>query len=204
MTREEELTNIEIILYALYLEGGETKKINTEDVALKCFKLSPSRFSWIKYPKYPSLESVRRPLISVRSKENGSLVSGRHGKTKENQISDGWIFTPNGINWIEKNKARIEFLLGSKQKPIKRTQIDKQIFEFKNSSAFKKFLKDKSCDNIQPYEFTDFLNANLDTPSSILRDRIDKIRAIAFKAKEDEIVKFIDKAENYFSNLLKV
>lgn len=203
MTKEE-LTNIEMILYALYLKGGETKKIHTEDVALKCFKLSPSRFSWIKHPKYPNLESVRRPLISARSKENGSLVSGRHGKTKENQVSDGWIFTPNGIDWIEKNKTRIELLLGSKQKPIKRTQIGKQIFEFRNSIAFKKFLKDETCENIHPYEFTNFLNASLDTPSSILCDRVDKIRAIASKAREDEIVKFINKAENHFSRLLKL
>lgn len=202
MTKEE-LSNIEIILYALYLKGGEVKKIHTEDIALQCFKLSPSRFSWIKYPKYPNLESVRRPLISARSKESGSLVSGRHGRTKENQVSDGWIFTPNGINWIEKNKDKIELLLGSKQKPVKRTQIDKQIFEFKNSTAFKKFLNDKTCENIHDYEFTDFLNANLDTPSAILRDRIDKIRAIASKAKEDEVTEFIKKAEIHFSNLLK-
>jgi len=202
MTKEE-LSNIEIILYALYLKGGEVKKIHTEDIALQCFKLSSSRFSWIKYPKYPNLESVRRPLISARSKENGSLVSGRHGKTKENQVSDGWIFSPNGINWIEKNKDRVELLLGSKQNPVKRTQIGKQIFEFKNSTAFKKFLNDKTCENIHDYEFTDFLNANLDTPSAILRDRIDKIRAIAFKAKEDKITEFIKKAETHFSNLLK-
>jgi len=201
---KEELSNIEIILYALYLKGGEVKKIHTEDIALQCFKLSPSRFSWIKYSKYPNLESVRRPLISARSKENGSLVAGRHGRTKENQVSDGWIFTPNGINWIEKSKDRIELLLGSKQKPAKRTQIDKQIFEFKNSTAFRKFLNDKTCENIHDYEFTDFLNANLDTPSAILRDRIDKIRAIASKAKESGILEFINKAEVHFSNLLKL
>lgn len=201
MTKEE-LTNIEIILYALYIKGGKTEKIHTEDIALECFKLSPFRFSWIKYPKYPSLEAIRRPLIGARLKERGSLVSGRHGKTKENQTSDGWIFTPNGISWIEKNKARIESLLGSKQKSLKRTNIDKQIFEFKNTIAFKKFLKDKNCKNILPYEFTDFLNASLDTPSSILRDRVDKIRAIVATAKEKEVIKFINEAEKYYSNLL--
>lgn len=199
---QTELSNIEIILYALYLNGGETKKIHTEDVTLKCFELSPSRFSWIKYPKYPSIESVRRPLISARTKEGGSLISGRHGNTKENQVSDGWIFTPKGIDWMERNKARIESLLGSKRKSAKRTQLDKQIFELENSPAFKKFLKDKECKSILPYEFTDFLNASLDTPASILRDRIDKFRAIAATAKKQEIINFIDAAEKYFPNLL--
>jgi len=203
MTKEE-ITTIDIILYALYLEGGKAEKIDTEDIVLRCFKLSPSRFSWIKYPRYPSLESVRRPLIKVRSKEHGSLIQGRHGKTKEDQVSEGWIFTPKGIEWIENNKNRIESLLKIKQKPHKRILIDKKIFEYKNSNAFKKFKKDKDCKNILPYEFTDFLNASLDSPPSILRDRLDKIRAIAATAKEQEIINFTNMAEKYFSNLLKI
>lgn len=202
MTKEE-LTNVDIVLYALYIEGGLTNKIHTEDIALKCFELSPVRFSWILYPQHPDFEPSRKALFEARSEKN-KFVVGRHGKTKENQVSDGWIFTPKGISWIEKNKARIESLLGSKQKSLKRTNIDKQIFEFKNSIAFKKFLKDKSCKNILPYEFTDFLNASLDTPSSILRDRVDKIHAIVATAKEKEIINFINKAEKYFNNLLKI
>lgn len=201
---KEDIATIDIILYALYLEGGMTKKINTEDIALRCFKLSPFRFSWIKYSQYPSLESVRRPLITARSKEGGSLIQGRHGKTKEDQVSEGWIFTPKGIKWIESNKNRIESLLKLKQSLPKRTQIDKKIFELKNSVAFKKFIREKDCRNILPYEFTNFLNASLDTPSSILRDRLDKIRAIAATAKEQEIINFVDVAEKYFSELLKI
>ena len=203
MTKED-LTTIDIILYALYLEGGMTKKTNTEDIALKCFKLSPFRFSWIKHSQYPSLESVRRPLITARSKEGGSLIQGRHGKTKEDQVSEGWIFTPKGIEWLESNKNRIESLLKLKPSQPKRTQIDKRIFELKNSVAFKKFVREKDCKNILPYEFTNFLNASLDTPSSILRDRIDKIRAVAATAKEREIINFVNMAEKYFPKLLKI
>lgn len=199
-----DLSNIDIVLYILDNLGGAIKKVPTEDIALECFKLIPSRFSWVLHPRHPDMEPVRKALFAARSEVGGALVAGRHGKTKENQVSDGWIFTPNGIHWIEKNKDRIELLLGSKQKAVKRTQIDKKIFEFKNSTAFKKFLNDKTCENIHGYEFTYFLNANLDTPSAILRDRIDKIRAIASKAKEDEIVEFINKAETHFSNLLKL
>lgn len=203
MTKED-LTTVDIILYALYLEGGMAKKIDTEDVTLRCFKLSPSRFSWIKYTQYPSLEAVRRPLITARSEEGGSLVQGRHGKTKEDQVSEGWIFTPKGIEWIKNNENRIGLLLKIKQKSPKRIPIDKKIFEYKNSNAFKKFIRDKDCKNILPYEFTDFLNASLDTPSSILRDRLDKIQAIATTAKEQEIINFTNIAKRHFSKLLKI
>lgn len=198
----QELTNVDIVLYALYLLNGTTKKIATENIALECFRLAPSRFSWILHSEYPDMEPARKALFQARSKNNGNFVFGRHGKTKENQISDGWIFTPNGIAWIGKNKSRIEFLLNTKQKPLNRTGIDKQISSIKDTNAFKKFLKDGKCDNIPPYEFTDFLNASLDTPSSILRDRIAKIRAIAATADEQEIINFIDIAEKFFFKLL--
>jgi len=200
----QELTNVDIVLYVLYLLNGTTKKISTENIALECFRLAPSRFSWILHTKYPDIEPARKALFQARSKKNGGLVFGRHGKTKENQISDGWIFTPNGITWIEKHKSRIELLLNTKQKLLKRTRVDKQIFSLKNSNAFKKFLKDRGCENVLPYEFTDFLNASLDTPSSILRDRVAKIRAIAATAKEQEIINFINIAEKHFSKLLRI
>ena len=32
------LTNIEIVVYAVYLLNGIFKRVHTEDVALKCFK----------------------------------------------------------------------------------------------------------------------------------------------------------------------
>lgn len=195
---KKELANIDIILYALYLLGGTAEKIPTENITLKCFRLAPSRFCWILHPKYPDMETVRRALIEARSIKRGGLVFGRHGRTKEDQVSDGWILSPAGIAWVEKSKSYIENLLGKKQKPVTRTKIDKRINELENSVAFKKFLKDKGCQNILPYEFTDFLNANLDTPSSILRDRVNQIRAIAKQAKREKIIDFVDKSEKYF------
>lgn len=200
--KKEEISNIDIIIYALYILGGDAQKIHSEDIALECFKLSPSRFSWIKHTKYPSLESVRRPLISARSQEGGILVSGRHGKTKENQVADGWILTPNGINWIKNNFTKIELFLGNKQTIKKRTEVGKKIYELKNSTAFKKYFKNGDCKSILPYEFTNFLNANLDSPSSILRDRLDMVRATAATAKEEKILDFINNAEKYFTKLI--
>ncbi|MBU4369375.1 hypothetical protein KKG58_01275 [Patescibacteria group bacterium] len=202
---KKNIKNIDIILYALYLGGGQRKKVHTEDITLECFKLCPSRFSWIKHSSYPSLESVRRPLIDVRFKRRGSLVSGRHGKTKDNQVADGWIFTPEGINWIRKNKKRIESMLKIKKSKnvVRRTNLDKKIFELENSIAFKKFLKDNSCKNIKEYEFTDFLGANLDSPKTVIDNLIEKALAIAAESGRNKIINFIDKAKKHFNKFLE-
>ena len=201
---KEELTNVDIVLYALYLLGGTTKKIPTENIAIKSFRLAPSRFSWRLYPQYPDLEAVRLALFDARREKNGTLVIGRYGKAAGKKVSDGWIFSPKGVSWIENNIQRLSFLLKTKPVVARRTEIDKKLHDYEDSSAFKLFLKEGSCKNIKFYEFTNFLNASLDTPSPVLRDRINKVRALAASGKRKKLLEFINECENYFSNLLKV
>ncbi len=50
--------NSELVVYALYLLGGESHPVHTEDVALKCFELFPDSFSWVK------LEPKKRRSLS--------------------------------------------------------------------------------------------------------------------------------------------
>lgn len=197
------LSNIDVVLYALNTLGGNNEKILTEDIALKCFSLAPSRFSWILYPQYPDLEPVRKALFRARSKNLGGLVIGRHGKTKENQISDGWMMTPRGIEWFKKNTEKIELLLNKKEKNVRRTKVDQKIFGLKKSVAFKKFLRDGDSRDIEDFEFTDFLDANLDTPALILRDRVARILSLAASVKDEGLANFMNNAEKRFHNLLK-
>lgn len=198
----EELTNVDIVLYVLYLLGGTRGKVFTEDIAKKSFELASSRFSWRRYPKYPDIEPARKALMEARNQRR--LITGRAGEVKGLKPSDGWIFSPEGILWLEKNKTRIAKASGKKQTPINRTELSKKLSELESLSAYKKFLRDNNCFNIKPYEFTDFLNASLDTPSSILHDRIDRIRAIAATGKKEKLLDFIEKCEKQFSSLLNI
>lgn len=198
----EDLTNMDVVLYALYLLSGTKKKVFTEDIAKKSFELAPSRFSWRRYPEYPDIEPARRILISTR--EERKLVTGRSGEVKGLKPSDGWIFSPEGILWIEKNKSRIARTFGSNPRPVDRSDLSRKLNELEKSAAYKKFLSDGECKNIKPYEFTDFLNASLDTPPSILKDRIDKINALAATDKRQGLLDFINKCEKHFSSLLNL
>lgn len=196
----EELTNVDIVLYSLYLLGGSRRKIFTEDIAKKCFELAQDRFSWRRYPEYPDIEPTRKSLMEARNQKG--LISGRAGEVKGTKPSDGWIFSPEGVLWIEKNKSRIERAFGKKQKPIKRTEFSKKIAELESSNAFLKFLKEKTCNNIKAYEFTDFLNVSLDTPPSVIKSRIQTVKALAASEKREKLLTFIALCEKSFSKLI--
>lgn len=55
----KELSNNDVVVYAIFKLGSIERKIHTEDIAMECFKLSPEKFSWTlpKYfRKYPDKE----------------------------------------------------------------------------------------------------------------------------------------------------
>ena len=98
--------NRELVVYGLYLAGGATDRIHTEDVALKCWELFPDSFSWTKYPQYPDKDIVRVTLTDARKDQYGALVSGRvegHASGAGRAEPEGWILTENGLAWIKDN-----------------------------------------------------------------------------------------------------
>ena len=92
----------EVAAVALFLLGGATNVIDTEDIAVKAHAIAPGRFAWRKYPDLVNLELVRVALSDARKRENRALVSGK-GKS-------GWSLTPAGARWCE---AQAKSLLGS-------------------------------------------------------------------------------------------
>jgi len=195
-----ELTNVDVVLYSLYVLGGAKKKIFTEDIAKKSFELASSRFSWRRYSQYPDIEPARKSLMEARNQKK--LITGRAGEVKGLKPSDGWIFSPEGILWLEKNLKRISFTLGRVEKTVRRTESSKRIAELETTTAYSRFIKDGSCVNIKPYEFTDFLNISLDTPPSVFRKRIDAIRALAAYEKKKKLLIFVAQCEEKFSSFL--
>ncbi|MFZ5853112.1 MAG: hypothetical protein ACOYXS_01225 [Chloroflexota bacterium] len=93
-------TSPEITALALFVLGGATGVIDTEDVAVQAHAIAPGRFSWRKHPDQINLELVRVALSDARKPENGGLVSGK-GRS-------GWSLTPAGVRWCE---ARADSLL---------------------------------------------------------------------------------------------
>jgi hypothetical protein len=94
--KSKALSNHEIVTIAVYLLGGDTQRIETEDVAVKSNELAPGRFTWRKYPDQINIENVRTFLSDAKKPKNGSFLLGA-GK-------DGWILTEAGLALAAKLK----------------------------------------------------------------------------------------------------
>ncbi len=93
------LSNHEIVTIAVYLLGGDTQRIETEDIAVKSNVLAPGRFTWRKYPDQINIENVRTFLSDAKKPKNGSYLLGA-GK-------DGWILTEAGLAFATKRAKNL-------------------------------------------------------------------------------------------------
>lgn len=81
--------NHEIVTFAVYVLGGESKEIDTEDIAFKVNQLAPGRFTWRKYKDQINIKNVGAFLCDARKIKNGAYLLGSEKK--------GWLLTERGV-----------------------------------------------------------------------------------------------------------
>ncbi|MEW5817667.1 MAG: hypothetical protein AB1798_20020, partial [Spirochaetota bacterium] len=175
--------NRELVLYALYILGGDSERVHTEDIALKCFQLYPNSFSWIKYPQYPDKDIVRVSLTDARKNKYGALVEGRTGqkrgqsaKTSRSPIEDGWMLTLQGISWIKKNLDRLEKCGGIEQLEDHRQKVLKQLKRFREHPLFIRYMARGEDFSPTIGELADMLRCRVDAEQEIWKNRFKKVR----------------------------
>lgn len=99
MKPKKELSNHEIVTLAVYLVGGESQYVDTEDVAVKANELAPGRFAWRKYKNQINIENVRAFLSDSKKEKNGAYTLGSGKK--------GWILTEAGLAFVKQHIGNI-------------------------------------------------------------------------------------------------
>jgi hypothetical protein len=94
-----QVKNHELVTLAVYLIGGDTQDVDTEDVAVKVDELSPGRFCWRKYPDQINIEIIRAFLSDAKKKKYGAFLTGT-GTT-------GWLLTRAGLDFSLANAHRV-------------------------------------------------------------------------------------------------
>lgn len=129
------LSNQDIITIALYLTGGDSHSIDTEDIAVKANELAPGRFCWRKYKEQINIDTVRKRLWDARRPEKGGYVFGSE--------KDGWMLTQAGVSFAKAN----ELLIGhdsvrQRRSLTERHWIRSERVRIENSDAIATFRSD--------------------------------------------------------------
>lgn len=186
------LTTMDIVVYALYRLGGWEKRVHTEDVALECFKIAPSRFSWVKYTQYPDLTPTRYALEDLKKSRStlGALVQGE-SERKSASGTGGWRLTALGMAWVKTNQDRVERALQVNIAPTERLQGEKKLKTLIKSPAFAKF-QSSGGDEISHAELAESLLATINTSPKVLHERISQLQAVAIELKHSQALEYLD------------
>lgn len=128
------LSNVEVMVLAVYILGGDQNPVDIEDAAMKANELAPGRFTWRKYPDQVDLERVRVRLSEAKKPEHGSLLAGGGSK-------GGWHMTSAGVTWASRNAYRaIDGSAGRKDvdRNLKRRRRNEQV-RIRSLPAWAKF-----------------------------------------------------------------
>lgn len=106
---ERPLANHQIVTLAVYLLGGETVYVDTEDVAVKADEIAPGRFAWRKYANQISIDAIRKRLSDAKKPEKGGYLLG--------SFKNGWLLTENGLKFA-KGKVKDLDEMNLSRKPL--------------------------------------------------------------------------------------
>lgn len=203
-----ELSNIDIALFALYKLGGISKKIHTEFIAWEAYQLAKERFSWrlpeFREKGFPDKTPVRFALEQAKKKEYGRLVTGRAGGDINRPELEGWRFTPHGAEWIKQNESRISKALKQTAPDLPKLVAERFVKQLKNDHCFISFSKSRNLDEVSSYMFTDMLACAPDAPKEIIRQKFEQFLATAKLVKDKRILEFLETCETKFAKLLTV
>lgn len=204
--RNDELTNIDIVLYALFRLSGYKHKVHTEEITYEAYKLAKDRFGW-RLPRFreldlPDKEPVRISLMDAAKEKYGSLVEGRSGVESTGKEVDGWTFTPHGARWMRDQLNRIESTLRTDQPKLSKKDSDRFIRQMKSEALFKSFTQN-SLTKESRYLFTEMLNASPDAPKSIIVKKFKRLQSTAELVGDAEIINFLNACIKAFPEFLR-
>jgi hypothetical protein len=104
----QDWANHEIVTLAVYLLGGDTQRVDTEDIAVKANELAPSRFTWRKYHDQINIDAVRKRLWDAATSAKGEYLSGSEKL--------GWALTSAGLKFATENVGLIGSIDLSKER----------------------------------------------------------------------------------------
>jgi len=191
--------NRELVVYGLYLAGGGSKYVHTEDVALECFKKFPDSFSWAKYPQYPDKDIVRVALTDARKPKYGALLDGRVESAAEKHSGGGWRLTPAGLEWIAQHQAEFGSEDASRDLKKHRQLSLRRLKEVTNDSLFQRFEKEQNDFSPSLGEMGRFLKCRVDANAHVWDRRFEDLRRLAIETGSlDSLGRFVEIcAESY-------
>lgn len=196
---KNELTNIDVTLFALYKLEGAVKKIHTEHIAWEAYKLAPEKFSW-RLKEYREKNLPDKTLVrhSLEKAKEVNLVIGKSRGDRGGE-REGWQLTPEGVIWIEKNLERISKALEVIISSYPREESTRFLKKIKKSQLYNLYLEDSNLFEANNYMLTDMLNCTPEATSETKKRIFNRFFNTALLVDDSKVLEFLEKCKIKFN-----
>lgn len=197
-----EITNKDLVLFALYELGGAEKPVHTEDVAAEVFRypLGKQRYRWERYAEYPDKERMTRELRRLKNMKGTSFVKGHVNIGSKKDRLDGWTLTAAGVDRVRLIEKQIATALGEVIGTHSKYREDELRRRIASSSCYKTYLNDPTMRAVKDHAFTDMLYCLPDAPSERVRAAYDRVLANAKAVGAKDLIEFLRAARKRFAS----
>jgi hypothetical protein len=204
---QREINNRHIALLALLLQGGASRFVDLEDIAVMAYHLAPTRFRWNKYD-YPSLEITRLAFKHWKElkTEESRFTSRRYTYLlTEPGIRDA-VLTACALadkSFVGPSEA-IDFfestVLGGKKAVDEKRAVasgarttvrpsQSELRRIKSHKLYKLWLRGESSSEL--WEIADLLNCLPDSTPRLWEERFTQLNAMAVFWQDEELSRFL-------------
>ncbi|OGG40244.1 hypothetical protein A2118_03755 [Candidatus Kaiserbacteria bacterium GWA2_50_9] len=184
-----------LAVYALCVLDQKKIPMYFDYAAVALFKLFPGKFSMENFSQYPDTNRINKTLRRLTDQKRKNWATG----TVENGFS---------LNELgrEVGKQIAQILSSPNQQMVPKTptrsrgrSVIEETKEVKSSEAFKAWQAGEEINN---YQFLDFLKATPYVPGHLLAQHLMRLKDSATTTKDKEVLEFLEWLENRFKNLL--
>lgn len=185
MTPSVEVINWEIFLWALFHLGGSCQFVDVEDVALECFRLAPTRFSWRTRGDLPDFKKCSKALQDAEARTPHLLVKSPDKYARQ--------LTAEGQMWIESNQDRLSKIL-DRGVPVPEPSgrpSSRLLAEIENSPPFVLWQAYGTLPR-EKWRMAEVLRCTPDSSPDTWACRLASARGIAYHMGKDNLLRFLD------------
>lgn len=182
-------SNQNLFTWCLYLLDGAQRRVDIEEIYVKCFEISPSRFSWRTRSDLPDAKKLSKALVDAESKTDFIVKYDVHTRGLSSA----------GLGWIERNLPKLRQLYGGGLVlPGKSNAHRKLAQNLRAHPIWKDFESGNTESSI--FSLSDALHCSPGSPNLVWKSRFEEILIASNVLHDPELEAFAAFAADLYSS----
>lgn len=176
--------NADLIIWSLYVLGGSSKRIDVEDLYLKCFEIAPLRLAWRTRSDIPDYKKCAKALQEVEDPRRSNKLALIIRLDQYNRQ-----LSVEGVKWCEQYRDLLQSLYGSYVPPAANQNLARRAKRIIESDAYAKYKRNPA--SITRGDLAVAFRCPEMATHDVWRSRLDEVEVAANAVQDQDLLTFV-------------